>query len=70
MLAAVQMGSFYLPFYRLKTLSLIVRNEHRLRVFENRELRRTFGSKRAEITGENCEMKSFISYTPQQKLLG
>jgi hypothetical protein len=31
-------------------LSLILRKEHRLRVFENRELRRIFGPKR-EVTG-------------------
>jgi hypothetical protein len=29
-----------------------LREEHRLRVFENRVLRRIFGSKRDEVTGE------------------
>jgi hypothetical protein len=29
-----------------------VREEHRLGVFENRMLRRIFGLKRAEVTGE------------------
>jgi hypothetical protein len=29
-----------------------LREEHRLRVFENRVLRRTFGLKRDDITGE------------------
>ena len=29
-----------------------VRKEHRLRVFENRVLRRVFGLKRDEVTGE------------------
>jgi hypothetical protein len=29
-----------------------LREEHRLRVFENRALRRIFGPKRAEVTGE------------------
>jgi hypothetical protein len=29
-----------------------MREEHRLRVFENRVLRRIFGSKRYEVTGE------------------
>jgi hypothetical protein len=29
-----------------------LREEHRLRVFENRVLRRIFGSKRGNITGE------------------
>jgi hypothetical protein len=31
--------------------SLILREEHRLRVFENRVLRRIFGLKRDEVTG-------------------
>jgi len=31
---------------------LILRGEHRLRVFENRVLRRIFGSKRDEVTRE------------------
>jgi PAS domain-containing protein len=34
-----------------ETWSLIVREEHRLRVFENRVLRRIFGQKRDEVTG-------------------
>jgi hypothetical protein len=29
-----------------------IREEHRLRVFENRVLRRIFGPKRDEVTGE------------------
>jgi hypothetical protein len=32
-------------------LSLTLREEHRLRVFENRVLRRIFGPKRDEVTG-------------------
>jgi hypothetical protein len=32
--------------YRCKTLSLMIREGHRLRVFENRVLRRIFGTKR------------------------
>jgi hypothetical protein len=32
-------------------LSLILREEHRLRVFENKLLRRIFGPKRDEIVG-------------------
>jgi hypothetical protein len=31
---------------------LTLREEHRLRVFENRVLRRIFGPKRHEVTGE------------------
>jgi hypothetical protein len=33
-------------------LSPILREEHRLRVFENRVLRRIFGPKRDEVTGD------------------
>jgi hypothetical protein len=33
-------------------LGLTLREEHRLRVFENRVLRRIFGPKRNEVTGE------------------
>jgi hypothetical protein len=33
------------------TLSLTLREEHRLRVFENRVRRRIFGPKRVEVTG-------------------
>jgi hypothetical protein len=32
--------------------SVTLREEHRLRVFENRVLRRIFGPKRDEVTGE------------------
>jgi hypothetical protein len=35
-----------------ETWSLTLREEHRLRVFENRLLRRVFGPKRDEVTGE------------------
>jgi hypothetical protein len=38
--------------YGCETLSLTIREEHRLRVFENRVLRRIFGRKRYEVTGE------------------
>ena len=38
--------------YEFETWSLTLREERRLRVFENRMLRRIFGSKRDEITGE------------------
>jgi hypothetical protein len=38
--------------YGCETLSLTLREEHRLRVFENRVLRRIFGPKRDEVTGE------------------
>jgi hypothetical protein len=36
--------------YELETLSLTLWEEHRLRVFENRMLKRIFGPKRDELT--------------------
>jgi hypothetical protein len=43
-----------LPFvlYGCETWSLILREEHRQRVFENRVLKRIFGPKRDEVMGE------------------
>ena len=38
--------------YGCETWSLTLREERRLRVFENRVLRRVFGSTRDEVTGE------------------
>jgi hypothetical protein len=38
--------------YGCETWSLKVKEEHRLRVFENSVLRRIFGPKRDEVTGE------------------
>ena len=38
--------------YVCETSSLTSREERRLRVFENRVLRRVFGPKRDEVTGE------------------
>ena len=37
--------------YGCETWSLTLREERRLRVFENRVLRRAFGPKRDEVTG-------------------
>jgi hypothetical protein len=37
--------------YGCETWSLTLREKHRLRVFENRVLRRIFGPKRDEVTG-------------------
>jgi hypothetical protein len=37
--------------YGCENQSLILREEHGLRVFENRMLRRIFGTKRAEVVG-------------------
>ena len=38
--------------YGYETWSLTLREERRLRVFENKVLRRIFGPKRDEVTGE------------------
>ena len=43
---------FPVVLYGYETWSLTFRGEPRLRVFENRVLRRIFGSKRDEVTGE------------------
>jgi hypothetical protein len=37
--------------YGCETWSLTLREEHRLRVFEKREVRRIFGPKRDKMTG-------------------
>ena len=42
----------YDNWVRCETWSLTLREERRLRMFENRVLRRVFGSKRDEVTGE------------------
>jgi hypothetical protein len=41
-----------LILYGCETWSLTLKEERRLRVFENRVLRRVFGPKRDEVTGE------------------
>jgi hypothetical protein len=38
--------------YGCETWSLTLREEHRLRVFQNRVLRRIFGPKRDQVTGD------------------
>jgi hypothetical protein len=50
---------------RIRQCICALREEHRLRVFENRMLRRIFGPKRDEVTGEgeNCIMRSFVICT-------
>jgi hypothetical protein len=42
---------FPVVLYGCETSSLTLREEHRLRVFENRVLRRIFGPKKNEVTG-------------------
>ena len=43
---------FPVVLYGCETWSLTLREERRLRVFENRVLRRVFGPKRDDVTGE------------------
>jgi hypothetical protein len=43
--------SYAVVLYGCETRSLTLREQHRLRVFENRVLRRIFGSNRDEMTG-------------------
>jgi len=42
--------------YVCETWWIILRKKHRLRVFENRVLRRIFGPKRDETTGESTKL--------------
>ena len=53
-------------------VSLTLREERRLRVFENRVLRRIFGPKRDEITGngETYIMRSLMIFIPHPVLFG
>jgi hypothetical protein len=53
--------------YGCKTWSLILWEEHRLRMFENRALRRKFGPRRDEVTGlwrklHNEELHNLYSF--------
>ena len=60
--------SMILPvvLYGCETWSLTLREERRLRVFENRKLRRIFGPKRDEVIGG----EKTTSCTPCQILFG
>jgi len=58
--------------YGCETWSLTLREERRLRIFENRVLRRIFGLKRDEVRGSggNYIMRSLMICTAHQILLG
>ena len=58
--------------YGCETWSVTLREERRLRVFENRVLRRVFGPKSDEATvnGENYIMRSLVIFTPYRILCG
>jgi hypothetical protein len=47
--------------YGCETWSLALKEEHRLRVFENRVLRKIFGPKRKTDRGEHCIMMNFTA---------
>jgi hypothetical protein len=59
--------------YGCETWSLTIREEHRLRVLENRVLSRIFGPKRDEVTGEwrqlhNEELRDLYS-SPSMRII-
>ena len=58
--------------YGCETWSLTLRDERRLRVLENMVLRRIFGPRRDEVTGngENYIMRNLMIYTPHPILFG
>jgi hypothetical protein len=58
--------------YGCETWLLRLREECRLKVFENRVLRRVFGPKRDEVTGngDNYIMRSLVICTPYPILCG
>ena len=45
-------SNFACCFYGCETWSLTLREERKLRIFENMVLRRIFGPRREEVTGE------------------
>jgi hypothetical protein len=49
---------------------VILRDKHRMRVFETGALRRTFGRKSNEVSGENCIMRSIVDCCLYQILEG
>jgi hypothetical protein len=70
----VRYHSVCVVLYGCETWSLTLKEEHGLRVFENRVLRRIFGSKRDEVTGgwrklHNEELHNLYS-SPSHLLLG
>jgi hypothetical protein len=58
--------------YKCETWSLTLRKEHMLRVLESRVLRKIYGPKRDEITGngENYTMWSSVIFTAHHTLFG
>jgi hypothetical protein len=62
----------HVVLYGCEARSLTLREERRLKVFENRVLRRVFGPKRDVVTGngENYIMRSLMICTPYPILCG
>jgi hypothetical protein len=56
--------------YRCETWSLTLKKEHRLRLFENRVLRRIFGPKRAEVSGQDYITRNLKPCPHHQMLFG
>jgi hypothetical protein len=50
-------------------LSLTLRKEHRLRVFENRVLRKIFGPERDEVTGEWSRLYKEALHDPLRNII-
>jgi hypothetical protein len=61
---------FPVVLHGCETRSLTLGEEHRLRVFENRVLRKLSGPKRKMDHGENCIMMNFTACTLHRILLG
>ena len=53
-----------LVLYGHETWFMTLKDEHRLRVFENRVLKRIFGPKRDEVTGEWRRLHNKELYAP------
>jgi len=63
---------FSFSLYGCETWSFTLREDRRLRVFENRVLRRIFGPKRDKVTGSgvNYIMRNFMICTAHQIFFG
>jgi hypothetical protein len=61
-----------LPWYRSEIWSLTLRGEQRLRLLENRELRRVFGPKRGrkwQEIGEICIMRASPNIVEEDEMM-
>jgi hypothetical protein len=68
----VQISVFPLVVYGFETWSLTLREEHRLRVIENRVLKKILGLRgtREQGIGVDCIVRSFMICTSHQLLFG